>query len=159
MFGRLKQHWISYKLRETPLAIVLRALRKKLNWLLRWLHFLVFTTCRPQSRQNKRYCNCNKGLKQSSYFMARKYMFIMNHICCSVNMYAEILLPCHYWNAVCYDVMYESVSRISYHDDVVLKKERQGAYTWSSPVCLSMCDGSEYTSLSVTTRNCRSVIY
>ena len=124
MFCRLKQHWISYKLRETPHAIVLRDLRKNLTDCWDDYLFLVFTTCRPQSRQNKRYCNCNKGSKQSPYFMARKYMFMMNHICCSVNMYAEILLPCHYWNAVCYDVMCESVSRISYHDDVDLKKMR-----------------------------------
>ena len=31
-------------------------------------------------------------------------------------------------------------------------KSAKGAYTLSSPVCLSMCEGSEYTSLSVTKR-------
>ena len=31
-------------------------------------------------------------------------------------------------------------------------KSAKGAYTWSSPVCLSMCEGSEHTSLSVTKR-------
>ena len=31
-------------------------------------------------------------------------------------------------------------------------KSAKGAYTWSSPVCLSMCEGSEYTRLSVTKR-------
>ena len=29
-------------------------------------------------------------------------------------------------------------------------KSDKGAYMWSSPVCLSMCEGSEYTSLSLT---------
>ena len=29
-------------------------------------------------------------------------------------------------------------------------KSAKGAYTWGSPVCLSMCEGSEYTSLSAT---------
>ena len=32
----------------------------------------------------------------------------------------------------------------------VNNKSAKGAYMWSSPVCLSMCEGSEYTSLSVT---------
>ena len=30
----------------------------------------------------------------------------------------------------------------------ILNKSAKGAYTWSSPVYLSMCEGSEYTSLS-----------
>ena len=31
-------------------------------------------------------------------------------------------------------------------------KSAKGAYKWNSPVCLSMCEGSEYMSLSVTKR-------
>ena len=31
-------------------------------------------------------------------------------------------------------------------------KSAKGAYTWSSPVCRSMCEGSEYMNLSVTKR-------
>ena len=27
-----------------------------------------------------------------------------------------------------------------------INKSAKGAYIWSSPVCLSMCEGSEYTS-------------
>ena len=34
----------------------------------------------------------------------------------------------------------------------ISNKSAKGAYTWSSPVCLSMCEGSEYTCLSVTKR-------
>ena len=33
-----------------------------------------------------------------------------------------------------------------------VNKSAKGAYTWSSPVCLSTCEGSEYTCLSVTKR-------
>ena len=32
----------------------------------------------------------------------------------------------------------------------IFNKSAKGAYMWSSPVCLSMCEGSEHTSLSVT---------
>ena len=31
-----------------------------------------------------------------------------------------------------------------------VNKSAKGANMWSSPVCLSKCEGSEYTSLSVT---------
>ena len=32
-------------------------------------------------------------------------------------------------------------------------KSAKGTYNWSSPVCLSMCEGIEYTSLSVTKKD------
>ena len=36
--------------------------------------------------------------------------------------------------------------------DAAMNKSAKGAYTWSSPVCRSMCEGSEYMNLSVTKR-------
>ena len=35
-------------------------------------------------------------------------------------------------------------------------KSAKGAYTWSSPVYLSMCEGSEYTSLSENYSKCNN---
>ena len=39
-----------------------------------------------------------------------------------------------------------------HHESTNDNKSAKGAYTWSSPVCRSMCEGSEYMNLSVTKR-------
>ena len=43
-----------------------------------------------------------------------------------------------------------TVNAYYFHGTPYNNKSAKGAYTWSSPVCLSMCEGNEYTNLSVT---------
>ena len=65
---------------------------------------------------------------------------------CDDNLWVLFKIQLHIWHLAKCDTPQKA------KDWSLNNKSAKGAYTWSSPVCRSICEGSEYMNLSVTKR-------